>query len=933
MRFAHAPSRVPVARPLALLPVLAVATFLLPTPATAQAPTRACPASAADTLVRAATSDATARAYWLTATQLQWPGAPADGRYAVYRSQTAALRAEAGRPVQGSDERIALDADAAALPADVATRFAFVPAGARLTLSVPTPATPATRSTQAARLRDQLLLVREDAEGRVLAATGIQLPGALDDLYSAAGSVPDLGATLAANGRQGAQVAVWAPTARAVTLCISPNGSRGATAAVALVLDSLTGTWRGRATGDVRGAAYHYAVDVFVPGAGVVRNRVTDPYAVALTANSAASVFLSLDDPAAQPVGWRGARRPPALAAPTDLTVYELHIRDFSASDASVRAAWRGKYLAFTEPRSAGMRHLRALRAAGITDIHLLPTYDLSTIPEQGCVTPEVPASAPPNSEEQQRAVGAVRDRDCFNWGYDPWHYTAPEGSYATDAADPFARTREFRAMVQSLHDAGLRVGMDVVYNHTFAAGQDARAVLDRIVPGYYHRLDGDGKIAHSTCCENTATEHRMMAKLMAESAATWARHYRIDSFRFDLMGHQPRAAMEALQRAVNAASGRHIPLLGEGWNFGEVADGARFVQASQRSLGGSGIATFSDRGRDALRGGGCCDGGMALVQNQGLLNGLQYAPNGSAEPRDRRAELRRSADLARIGLAGTLRDVQLQGSDGVTRPLSAYDYAGQPAGYAQEPGEVVNYVENHDNLTLFDLNALRLPRGTSRAERARAQVLGIAFVALSQGIAYLHAGIEILRSKSLDKDSFDSGDWFNRLDWSLTNNGFGAGLPPAHRNEGDWSVMRPVLADTSIAPRPADIRWTRDAALDLLRIRSSSTLFRMRTSADVRARLRFENTGPSQDPTVLVGHLDGAGYPGARYREVLYLVNVAPDEKSLALPDEAGKRWTLHPVHRAAHAADRRAATARVERATGRFTVPGRTAVVFVVQ
>ena len=157
--------------------------------------------------------------------------------------------------------------------------------------------------------------------------------------------------------------------------------------------------------------------------------------------------------------------------------------------------------------------------------------------------------------------------------------------------------------MVQALHRAGLRVGMDVVYNHTTVSGQEPRSVLDRIVPGYYHRLDAAGAVERSTCCDNTATEHAMMARLMADSVALWAQHHRIDSFRFDLMGHQPRAAMEAVQSAANAAAGRHVPLLGEGWNFGEVADGKRFVQASQLSLNDSGIGTFSDRARDAVRG------------------------------------------------------------------------------------------------------------------------------------------------------------------------------------------------------------------------------------------------------------------------------------------------------------------------------------------
>ncbi len=908
------------------------ALLLLPTPSRAlalpqQGLAQACVSPAlADTLVRVRYAETGASAYWLSRQQLQWPGAPADGRYALYKSAGATLQVARGAAVEGADARIPLARDPSPLPAEVAERFRFLAAGVRLTLPVEL------RDQVAGLLRDQHVLVREDADGRVLEATGIQLPGALDDLYARAADATDLGATLQALGTAGGRLAVWAPTARAVAACVYPRATGDSATVVSLVRDETTGIWRAPLRGHVRGGGYLYVVELFVPGVGIVRNRVTDPYAVALTANSRRSVLLSLDDPRTQPNGWRMARRPAPLRAATDLTVYELHVRDFSAQDSTVRAAWRGKYLAFTEPRSAGMRHLRALGSAGITDVHLLPAYDLSTVPEVGCVVPAIPSAAA-NSEQQQGAVSAVRDRDCFNWGYDPFHYTVPEGSYATDADDAAGRVREFRAMVQALHAAGLRVGMDVVYNHTFAAGQAPKSVLDRIVPGYYHRLSANGAMERSTCCENTATEHAMMAKLMVESAATWARHYRIDSFRFDLMGHQPRGAMAQLQRAVDAAAGRHIPLLGEGWDFGEVANGARFVQASQRSLGGSGIATFSDRARDALRGGGCCDGGEGLVANQGLLNGLLDAPNAPNAGRDRRADGLRAADLARVGLAGTLRDYEMTGADGVRRPLSRFDYGGQPAGYAQEPSEVVNYVENHDNLTLFDLNALRLPRGTSREQRARSQLLGIAFVALSQGIAYLHAGIEMLRSKSLDRDSFDSGDWFNRLDWSYTTNGFGGGLPPAHRNKDDWPVMRPVLADTSIAPTSAEIRWTRDAALDLLRIRASSTLFRLRTAADVSKRLQFRNVGATQDPTVIVGHLDGAGYPGARFREVLYLVNVAAEERVLDLPVEKGKRWVLHPVHRAPAAADRSAATARVETASGRFTIPARTAVVFVVE
>ena len=208
-------------------------------------------------------------------------------------------------------------------------------------------------------------------------------------------------------------------------------------------------------------------------------------------------------------------------------------------------------------------------------------------MPERGCVVPKVPAAAP-DSEAQQAAVMAVADRDCFNWGYDPYHYSAPEGSFATDAVNGDVRVRELRAMVMALHAAGLRVGMDVVYNHTTASGQHPHSVLDRIVPGYYQRLDVLGRVERSTCCDNTATEHRMMGKLLVDSVVLWAREYKIASFRFDLMGHQPRAVMETLQARLKRELGRDVQLLGEGWNFGEVADGKRFVQASQLSLNGT---------------------------------------------------------------------------------------------------------------------------------------------------------------------------------------------------------------------------------------------------------------------------------------------------------------------------------------------------------
>ncbi len=876
----------------------------------------------ATTLAAASRRSTEARAYWINDSRIAWPGATNGGQFALHRSSRASLNLSVGLQVTNSDERIALQIDSTPLPATVAERFRFIGAAVQLSLL------PADTARVNELLRDQLLLVQESATGAVISATALQIPGALDARYATAASVPDLGATVR---RESSDLALWAPTARNVSVCLFPNASANATELFPLQRNEATGTWRTTINHDVGGQAYLYLVDVFVPGAGFVRNRVTDPYSVALTANSARSVLLDLEDSLAKPAGWDTYQRPAPLDAPTDLSVYELHVRDFSIADTSVRTDWRGKYLAFSEPNSAGMQHLRLLRGAGITDVHLLPVFDLATVPEVGCISPAIP-DAPPDSDAQQAAIMAVASQDCFNWGYDPFHFSAPEGSFALSPDDAAARTREFRSMVMALHANGLRVGMDVVYNHTSASGQDPRSVLDRIVPGYYHRLNAGGAVERSTCCDNTATEHAMMAKLMIESAVLWTSAHHIDSFRFDLMGHQPKEAMLRLQRAVDSAAGQRVALIGEGWDFGEVANGARFVQASQLSLGGSGIATFTDRARDALRGGGCCDSGEGLVRNQGLLNGLHYAPNARNADADQRAALFRSADLARIGLAGTLRDAELRGADDVQRAMSAFDYAGGPAGYAHEPSEVVNYVENHDNLTLFDINALRLPRETSREQRARAQVVGIAFTALAQGVAYYHAGVEILRSKSLDRDSYDSGDWFNRLDFTYTGNGFGAGLPPSNRNVDDWALLAPVLRDSSIAPSASHIRFTRDAALDLMRIRASSTLFRMRSAADIRERLRFHNTGSSQDPTVMAVHLNGDGYAGAAFGEILYFINVAPDARTLQIAQEASKSYALHPVHLSAQATDSTARDARYDPATGRFTVPARTAVVFVV-
>jgi len=878
-----------------------------------------CNQSDFQTLLHPAASNQAASAFWLNRQLIQWPQIANTGNFKLYYSTNGQLVAATGNKVSGADNALALtlvDTKTNPVPEALRTRFKYLPDG--VVLSV--------KATDAAQLqtlhKQQVLLVQENANGEVVTSTALQIAGAMDDLYAPAAALKDLGVSV---NKTTTHFRVWAPTAQQVSVCIYPNGSAPASVIEPLTWNDQTGSWSVSKAVDLSGSYYQYVVDVYVRGVGLVRNRVTDPYSVGLTADSKRSYIIDLNDPKVTPKEWSKTVAPNTVKTLADQSMYELHVRDFSINDMSVKAEHRGKYLAFTELESNGMKHLRSLASAGMTDVHLLPIYDIGTIPEVDCVTPKIKGTA--DGTSQQAAVNAVANKDCFNWGYDPYHYNTPEGSYSSDPQDAAKRIREVREMVMALHKAGLRVGMDVVYNHTFQAGQNERSVLDRIVPGYYHRYNLTGDMERSTCCENTATENLMMGKLMVDSAVLWATAYKMDSFRFDLMGHQPLAVMKELQTAVNTASGRDIHLIGEGWNFGEVGGNARFVQAAQLNLGGTGIGSFSDRARDYVRGQSYSDSGTVMITHKGYVNGL-------ASPDQSRADLLKAADMVRVGLAGTLRDYAFVTADGTRKRLSEIDYSGNPAGYTSQPGEAVNYVENHDNQTLFDVNVYKLPTDISREERARVQVLALATTAFSQGIAYFHAGVEILRSKSMDRDSFNSGDWFNRLDWSYNDNYFGTGMPTKLRNKDYYTVVKPFLANPAIKPTRTEILQTRDMFLDLLRIRSSSTLFRLKNAEEVQQRLQFYNTGKDQNGAVIVGKLDGKNYAGANFGALMYFINVATEAQTLVIPDEKNHHYTLHPIHLNKAASDPRpAAHAKYNAADGSFIIPARTALVFVEQ
>ncbi|MGW6909689.1 alpha-1,6-glucosidase domain-containing protein, partial [Streptomyces sp. NPDC054940] len=504
--------------------------------------------------------------------------------------------------------------------------------------------------------------------------------------------------------------------------------------------------------------------------------------------------------------------------------------------------------------------------------------------------------------------------------------YTVPEGSYATDP-DGTGRTVEFRKMVKALNDDGLRVVMDVVYNHTTSSGQADTSVLDKVVPGYYQRLLADGSVANSTCCSNTAPENAMMGKLVVDSIVTWAKEYKVDGFRFDLMGHHPKAnilavrkALDALTLAKDGVDGKKIILYGEGWNFGEIADDARFVQATQKNMAGTGIATFSDRARDAVRGGSPFD---ATPDVQGFGSGLFTDPNsggnnGTSE--EQKARLLHYQDLIKVGLSGNLAKYRFTGTDGKEVTGAEVDYNGQPAGYAEAPGDAVAYSDVHDGESLFDALAFKLPATTSAADRARMQVVAMGAATLSQGPSLSQAGTDLLRSKSLDANSYNSGDWFNGIHWNCADgNGFGRGLPQKADNASKWPYAKPLLSTVKVGCE--QIAGTSAAYRDLLKIRATESAFSLATAEQVQSKLTFPLSGKDETPGVIT----------MRLGDLVVVFNATPGKQEQRVDALAGDGYRLHPLQ--ATGTDEVVKSASYSKSSGTFTAPARSVVVFKMQ
>lgn len=781
-------------------------------------------------------------------------------------------------------------------------------------------------------LRSIHFLLFRDKEGKITDICGVQIPGAVDDLIEYSGH---LGVQILDDS---IIVRLWAPLAWQVRVALFENPNSPEPIAIySAHFQENQGVWEICGSKQWLGKYYLFEVENYYPVYGrVAKEWVTDPYSIGLSENSLRSLIVDLNAPSLMPNGWQELEKP-KLDSLSDMAVYELHIRDFSAVDLSVPQPHRGTFLAFTHSQSNGMLHLRNLVEAGITHLQLLPVFDFATVDEDRAnwLMPQMEElrDLPPNSNRQAEIISKSIGVNGYNWGYDPFHYNVPEGSYATQT-DGTSRILEFRQMVMALNQTGLRVVMDVVFNHVYADGLEPRSVLDKVVPGYYQRLDYQGKSERSTCCPNIASEHKMAAKLMIDSLLIWATQYKIDGFRFDLMGHimlddilRARDCLRNLTIEQNGVDGSKIAMYGEGWDFGEVQNNTRGINASIRNIGGSGIGAFNDRLRDALRGGSA----FGSLFEQGFATGLFSQPNQN-ESRDHeslRWRLMEHCDLIKIGLAGSIRSFRFPRAGGEYLFADQIWYNGQLAGYTESPQENILYVAAHDNETLWDVIQLKTAPYLSTSDRVRMNNLALAVVALGQGIPFFHAGDDLLRSKSLDRNSYNSGDWYNQIDWTLSGNNWAVGLPLEGKEH--WHYFGQLLGDPMRSVSQKEIVFAAETFRMFLSIRNSSPLFRLRTAEQIKEMVYFHNNGPSQIPGLIVYGLKNSVGLDPIYEHIVILFNANPGGVYFGEDSYIDKDFVLHPIQ--ATFKDEVLNQALFNQSLGEFFVPPRSVAIFVLR
>jgi len=498
------------------------------------------------------------------------------------------------------------------------------------------------------------------------------------------------------------KIKIWAPTASDVVLRIYDDGLYGAIIRTESLKQDVTETWVGSLPGDWKNR--YYTLQARVDGKWM--NEVADMYAKAVGANGKRGMIVDLA--ATNPTGW-DADKKPLLKSPNDIIIWEVHTRDFSVNPSSGMQN-KGKFLAFTERGTTnpqgdktGLDHLVDL---GVTHIHLLPSFDFQTIDE------------------------TKLDRNSYNWGYDPQNFNVPEGSYSTNPLDGNVRIREFKEMVMALHKSGIRVIMDVVYNHVSYA---PTSNFEQLVPGYYFRKNADGSLSNGSGCSNeTASEQPMMRKFMVESVAYWAREYHVDGFRFDLMGLHDIETMNAIRAELDSVD-KSIFVYGEGWTAGDSPLPAemRAVKSAASKL--NGVAVFSDDIRDGIR------GSWSDSKDAGFMCGKLG-----------------TEESIKFGIVASTNHPQID--------FSKVNYS--KAAYSTQPASTITYVTCHDNPCLWD-KVNYTCTGEAEKEMLMSQKLANAIVLTSQGVAFLHAGEEVVRTKHGIENSYNSADSINWIDWS----------------------------------------------------------------------------------------------------------------------------------------------------------------------
>lgn len=494
---------------------------------------------------------------------------------------------------------------------------------------------------------------------------------------------------------------LWAPTADEVRLMLFDTGDSGhAYETVSMVADK-EGTWTAKVEKDLIGKFYTFNVKIKDKWMGDTPG--INAKAVGVNGKRAAIIDMNATDPE----GWAADKRP-ALASPADAIIYEMHHRDFSI-DPSSGIQHKGKFLALTEEGTlspeqlaTGIDHLKEL---GVTHVHLLPSYDYASVDETRL------------------------DENKYNWGYDPQNYNVPDGSYSTDPYDPSVRIKEFKQMVQALHKAGIRVVLDVVYNHTF---NTAESNFERTVPGYFYRQMPDGSFADASACGNeTASNRPMMRKYMIESVLHWINEYHLDGFRFDLMGIHDIATMNEIRKAATAVD-PSIIIYGEGWaaKAPQMPEDSLAMKANTYRM--PGIAAFSDEMRDGLR-------GPFNDNHQGAF--LAGVPGGE--------------ESIKFGIVGAIKHPQ------VDNDLVNYS----KASWAEQPTQMVSYVSCHDDMCLVDRLNASVP-GITPQELIKLDKLAQTAVFTSQGIPFIYAGEEVMRDKKGVHNSYQSPDSINAIDW-----------------------------------------------------------------------------------------------------------------------------------------------------------------------